>query len=197
MPDVGYGPRVALLVVDVQNDFADPAGSLYVAGGEQLVTGINEQVAAAHAAGSPVFYSQDWHPAETPHFVTGGGVWPPHCVAGTPGAAFHPDLVVDGEVIRKGVDGADGYSAFSVRDPRSGARQATMLGERLAQLEVTTLVVVGLAGDHCVRASALDARSLGLTVVLPLALTRFVNLQPGDDDRAVDVMREAGVLVGG
>ncbi|WP_163549753.1 isochorismatase family protein [Candidatus Frankia nodulisporulans] len=197
MPGVGYGPRVGLLVVDVQNDFADPAGSLYVADGEQVIAGINAQVAAARAAGSPVFYSQDWHPAETPHFVTGGGVWPPHCVAGSHGAAFHPDLVVDGEVIRKGVDGADGYSAFSVRDPHSGVRRATLLGERLGQLGITTLVVVGLAGDHCVRASALDARAQGLTVVLPLALTRFVNLHPGDDDRAVDAMREAGVLVGG
>ncbi|MCM3884267.1 isochorismatase family protein [Frankia sp. R82] len=197
MQGVGYGPQVGLLVVDVQNDFADPTGSLYVTGGEQVVAGINAQVVAARAAGSPVFYSQDWHPAQTPHFVTGGGVWPPHCVADSPGAAFHPDLVVDGEVIRKGVDGADGYSAFSVRDPVSGARQATLLGERLGQLGITTLVVVGLAGDHCVRASALDARAQGLTVVLPLALTRFVNLQPGDDDRAVDAMREAGVLVGG
>jgi nicotinamidase/pyrazinamidase len=191
-----YSPQVALLVVDVQNDFADPAGSLYVTGGEQVVAGINAEVAAARAAGSPVFYSQDWHPAQTPHFVTGGGVWPPHCVAGTSGAEFHPDLVVAGEVIRKGVDGADGYSAFSVRDPASGHRRATLLGGRLAELGVTTLVVVGLAGDHCVRESALDARLRGLAVLLPLGLTRFVNLRPGDEQRAVEAMREAGVLVG-
>ncbi|KJE24755.1 nicotinamidase-like amidase [Frankia torreyi] len=191
-----YGPGIALLVVDVQNDFADPAGSLYVAGGEEIVEGVNAEVAAAVAAGSPVFYSQDWHPARTPHFVTDGGVWPPHCVAGTAGASFHPDLVVSGEVIRKGVDGADGYSAFSVRDPASGHRSATVLGERLARLGVSTLVVVGLAGDHCVRESALDARLLGLTVTLPLARTRFVNLHPGDEERAVEAMRDAGVLVG-
>ncbi|MCK9895482.1 isochorismatase family protein [Frankia sp. AgB32] len=190
-----YGPRVALLVVDVQNDFADPAGSLYVTGGEEVVAGINAEIAAARAAGSPVFYSQDWHPARTPHFVTDGGVWPPHCVADTGGAAFHPDLTVAGEVIRKGVDGADGYSAFSVRDPESGDQRSTLLGQRLAELEVTTLVVVGLAGDHCVRESALEARGLGLTVLLPLELTRFVNLRPGDDQRSVTAMREAGVLV--
>ncbi|WP_163551817.1 isochorismatase family protein [Candidatus Frankia alpina] len=190
-----YGPRVALLVVDVQNDFADPAGSLYVAGGEKIIDGVNAEVSAAVDAGSPVFYSQDWHPARTPHFVTDGGVWPPHCVAGTTGAGFHPDLVVTGEVIRKGVDGADGYSAFSVRDPASGHRSATVLEERLVRLGVSTLVMVGLAGDHCVRESALDARLLGLTVLLPLAHTRFVNLHPGDDERAVAAMRDAGVLV--
>ncbi len=190
-----YGPQVALLVVDVQNDFADPAGSLYVAGGEEVVAGINAEIAAARGAGGPVFYSQDWHPARTPHFVTDGGVWPPHCVAGTGGAEFHPELTVAGEVIRKGVDGADGYSAFSVRDPRSGDQRSTLLGQRLAEQEVTTLVVVGLAGDHCVRESALEARGLGLTVLLPLELTRFVNLRPGDDQRSVTAMREAGVLV--
>ncbi len=190
-----YGPGVALLVVDVQNDFADPAGSLYVAGGEKIIDGVNAEVSAAVAAGSPVFYSQGWHPARTPHFLTDGGVWPPHCVADTTGAGFHPDLVVTGEVIRKGVDGADGYSAFSVRDPASGHRSATVLEERLVRLGVSTLVVVGLAGDHCVRESALDARLLGLTVLLPLAHTRFVNLHPGYDERAVAAMRDAGVLV--
>jgi len=190
-----YGPGIALLVVDVQNDFADPAGSLYVAGGEQIVAGVNDEVAAAVAVGSPVFYSQDWHPAQTAHFVTSGGIWPPHCVAGTPGARFHPELRVEGEIIRKGVDGADGYSAFSVRDPSSGARTATALGARLADLEISTLVVVGLAGDYCVQESALDARRLGLSVLLPLERTRFVNLRPGDDDRATATMREAGVLV--
>lgn len=189
-----YDPGVALLVVDVQNDFADPGGSLYVTGGEQVVDGINAEVTAARAAGSAVFYSQDWHPPHTPHFVPDGGVWPPHCVAGTNGAEFHPNLLVAGEIIRKGADGADGYSAFSVRDPQSGDRTVTLLGERLAELGVTTLVVVGLAGDHCVRESALDARRLGLTVLLPLELTRFVNLRPGDDERSVEQLRASGVL---
>jgi len=191
-----YGPGVALLVVDVQNDFADPAGSLYVEGGDSIVDGVNEEVAAAIAAGSPVFYSQDWHPAETPHFVTSGGIWPPHCVAGTPGAAFHPRLRVVGEVIRKGTDGADGYSAFSVRDPVSSERTRTALGRRLSDLGVTTLVVVGLAGDYCVLESALDARARGLKVLVPLERTRFVNLQPCDDTRAIAKMLDAEILVG-
>lgn len=190
-----YGPGVALIVVDLQNDFATPAGSLYVQGGADIVPAVNEQVAAAVAAGSPVFWTQDWHPSVTPHFVPYGGIWPPHCVAGTPGAAFHPDARVVGEVVRKGVDGADGYSGFSVRDPKSGERSATVLGERLAAAGVREVVVVGLAGDYCVKETALDGRDLGLAVQVPLGLTRFVNLRPGDDDATVTELRAAGVRV--
>lgn len=193
--DVQYGPEVALLVIDLQNDFATAEGSLYVRGGEEIVDAVNAQVATAVAAGSPVFWTQDWHPAVTAHFVTSGGVWPPHCVAGTPGAEFHPGARVTGEVIRKGMDGADGYSGFSTRDPRSGARGSTVLGERLVAAGVREVVVIGLAGDYCVKETALDGRRLGLDVVVPLALTRFVNLRPGDDAAAIAELRSAGVRV--
>jgi nicotinamidase/pyrazinamidase len=186
---------VALLVMDLQNDFATPGGSLYVRGGEDLVDAVNDQVAAAIAAGSPVFWTQDWHPAVTPHFVTSGGIWPPHCVAGTPGADFHPGARVTGEIIRKGADGADGYSGFSVRDPESGERAATVLGDRLAEAGVHEVIVVGLAGDYCVKETALDGRRLGLDVVVPLELTRFVNLTPGDDEATLAELRAAGVRI--
>ncbi|WP_018500122.1 isochorismatase family protein [Parafrankia discariae] len=192
-----YGPGVALVVIDLQNDFAAPGGSLYVAGGEEVVAGVNREIAAATSAGCPVFYTQDWHPPSTPHFVTEGGIWPPHCVRDTPGARLCPGLTVAGEVIRKGVDGRDGYSGFSVRDPRSGERSATVLGERLAAGSVGTVVVVGLAGDYCVLETALDARALGLEVTLPLELTRFVELMKGDRERAITRMVEAGVRVEG
>jgi len=191
-----YGPDVALIVVDLQNDFADPAGSLYVRGGEEIVDAVNAQVQAAVAAGSPVFWTQDWHPEVTPHFATSGGVWPVHCVAGTAGAEFHPGARILGEVIRKGVDGGDGYSAFSVRDPESGTRTSTVLGSRLVAAGCREVVVVGLAGDYCVKETALDGRRLGLDVVVPLELTRFVNVHPGDDERAVAELRDAGVQVG-
>jgi nicotinamidase/pyrazinamidase len=125
---ITYDPATALIVVDVQNDFADPDGGLYVAGGEQVVPLVNDHVRSARDAGATVVYTQDWHPPETPHFEKDGGTWPVHCVRDTWGAQLHPDLEVDGPVVRKGVDGGDGYSGFSVRDPVSGDEQATELG---------------------------------------------------------------------
>jgi len=190
-----YDPRTALVVVDVQNDFSDPAGSLYVGGGEQVVEVVNAEVAAAGAAGAPVFYTQDWHPAVTTHFADQGGVWPVHCVADSWGAELVSALVVTGPVIRKGTEGEDGYSGFSVRDPISGAETATALGSLLAAAGVGRLVVTGLAGDVCVKATALDGRSLGYDVTVPLAATRFVLLTPGDDDRTVAELAAAGVVV--
>lgn len=190
-----FGPGVALVVVDMQVDFGDPAGGLYVTGGEQTVEVVNAAVEAAKAAGSPVFYTQDWHPADTPHFAKDGGIWPVHCVGGTPGAELLPGLRVAGPVVRKGVDGSDGYSGFSVRDPRSGQTSSTELGSRLAEAGCRSVVVVGLAGDYCVKETALDAVRLGLDAVVPLEATRFVNLAPGDDDRAIAELEAAGVRV--
>ncbi|HTE73991.1 MAG TPA: isochorismatase family protein [Actinomycetes bacterium] len=189
-----YDSTTALLVVDVQNDFADPAGGLYVRGGEELARPIGVEVGAAHNAGSAVVYTQDWHPATTPHFDKDGGVWPVHCVHDTWGAELHPDLLVQGPVVRKGTSGEDGYSAFSVRDPLSGAAASTQL-QSLLDPAVQRLVIVGLAGDYCVRETALDGRRLGYDVEVPLALTRFVELAEGDTERAVAEMREAGVVL--
>ncbi|MGQ7297389.1 isochorismatase family protein [Quadrisphaera sp. KR29] len=192
-----YGPGTALVVVDVQVDFADPGGSLYVAGGEQVVPLVNAEVEAAVAAGSPVVFTQDWHPEHTPHFAADGGTWPVHCVAGTPGADLHPDLVVPEGAprVRKGTGAEDGYSGFSELDLASGRREATVLGDLLDAHGVRRIVVVGLAGDYCVRATALDGAARGLEVEVPLALTRFVQLADGDDERAVSEMRSAGVKV--
>lgn len=122
---VAYGPGVALIVVDIQNDFADPKGTLYVKGGEAVVPVANREIERAVTAGSPVFYTQDWHPQSTPHFKKDGGIWPVHCVGGTWGAEFHPSLKIEGEVIRKGTEGEDGYSGFASRDPKSGDQRAT------------------------------------------------------------------------
>jgi nicotinamidase/pyrazinamidase len=190
-----YTPTTTLVVVDVQNDFADPGGGLYVAGGEEVVEVINAEIAAAQAGDAAIVYTQDWHPPRTPHFDTDGGVWPVHCVRDTWGAELHPDLRVEGPVVRKGVDGADGYSGFSVRDPVSGEESATELGRLLGERGARRLVVTGLAGDVCVKETALDGRRLGYEVVVPLAATRMVELQPGDGDRAVAELRDAGVEV--
>jgi len=196
MPELEpYDATTALVVVDVQNDFTDPAGGLAVADAEAILPQVNARVAACRAAGGLVAYTQDWHPARTPHFDTDGGPWPVHCVAGTWGAELHPALTVDGPVVRKGVDGGDGYSGFSVRDPRSGDVTRTELGALLEANGVTTVVVVGLAGDVCVAATAQDAVALGFRTVVPLAATRMVELQEGDGERAVARLREAGVEV--
>ena len=89
-----FDAATALLVVDVQNDFADPGGSLYVEGGEQVVPPVNELVGTAQNGGSAVFYTQDWHPASTPHFEKDGGIWPVHCVMSTWGAELDRKSVV-------------------------------------------------------------------------------------------------------
>jgi nicotinamidase/pyrazinamidase len=190
-----YGPGTALVVVDVQNDFADPGGSLYVTGGETVARGVSDEVRAARDAGAFVAYTQDWHPPETPHFTTGGGTWPPHCVRETWGAELHPDLLVDGPVVRKGTGGEDGYSGFSVRDPVSGEESATELGTLLHERGTEHVVVVGLAQDVCVKETALDAQRLGFSVEVPLSLTRPVELSAGDGGRSVEAMRAAGVEV--
>jgi nicotinamidase/pyrazinamidase len=189
-----YDRLTALLVVDVQNDFADPGGGLYVQGGEDIVDLVNVEVAAAQNAGATVVYTQDWHPESTPHFEKDGGIWPVHCVGGTWGAELYPNLIVHGPVVRKGTGGEDGYSGFSVRDPVTGAASPTQL-QSLLPPEVSRLVVVGLAGDYCVKETALDGLRLGYEVSTPLVMTRFVNLAPGDDERTIAELRTAGVSV--
>jgi nicotinamidase/pyrazinamidase len=190
-----YDGRTALLVVDVQNDFADPSGSLSVRDGERVVPVANEQRSSAASSGSYVVYSQDWHPPSTPHFRKDGGIWPVHCVIGTWGAAFHPDLEVTGDIVHKGDQGADGYSAFSERDPLSGATAPTILEGLLRARGIERLVIVGLATDYCVVETVLDARRLGFAVEVLADGIRAVDLAPGDGDRAIGRMREAGASV--
>ncbi|TML01304.1 MAG: isochorismatase family protein [Actinobacteria bacterium] len=190
-----YDPNTALLVVDVQNDFADPAGSLSVSGGEEVVLVANREIERALDAGALVVYTQDWHPESTPHFQKDGGIWPVHCVQGTWGADFHPDLKVVGEIVRKGTGGEDGYSGFTVRNPRSDEVEGTALESILRARGVERLVVMGLATDYCVKETALDGAAKGFDTVVLLEGIRAVNLRPGDGDRALDEVKRAGVDV--
>ena len=192
---VGYDGTTALLVVDVQNDFADPAGSLFVKGAEEVVAAVNQEVDRAAAAGAIVVYTQDWHPESTPHFEKDGGIWPVHCVGGTWGSELHPGLRVeeDGEIVRKGTGGEDGYSAFSVRDTQSGEVSGTGLDEILERRGATRVVIVGLATDYCVKETARDAASRGLPSTVVRRAIAAVDLQPDDGERALSEMAQAGV----
>ncbi len=189
-----YDSQTALVVVDVQNDFADPAGSLAVAGGADIVPIVNGEIGAAIAVGALVAYTQDWHPESTPHFEKDGGIWPVHCVGGTWGAELHPDLRVEGPRIRKGENGEDGYSGFTMREPATGETTPTPLGALLAERRIERVVVCGLATDYCVKATAIDAATLGYHTAVLLDAIRPVDLEPGDGERAIGEMRATGVL---
>ena len=173
----------ALLIVDVQNDFC-PGGALAVPDGDAVIGPINELARRADF----VVATRDWHPADHGSFVDQGGPWPVHCVADSSGAQIHDgidtsriDLIVD-----KGrlVD-TDGYSGF----------EDTELESALASHHVDEVHVAGLALDYCVKETALDARRAGYQVTVHRAATRAVDVQPGDGDRAVAELRDAGVVV--
>jgi len=185
-------PGSALVIVDVQNDFC-PGGALPVAGGDEVVPVLNRYVEAFTAAGRLVVADRDWHPSETTHFVQYGGAWPAHCVQGTPGAEYHPDLRLTPETVHvlKGMGAnEDAYSAFQGRDA-----DGRVLGTLLADHGVRKLYVGGLATDYCVRATVLDGLKAGFEIVLLGDACRGVNVQPGDDERAVEEMRAAGAVL--
>jgi nicotinamidase/pyrazinamidase len=195
---VRYDASTALIVVDLQNDFADPDGSLYVEGAGEVVPVVNEEIAAAHSAGTLIVYTQDWHPESTPHFEKDGGIWPVHCVQGTWGAELHPNLeIVDGaESVLKGSRGEDGYSAFSMRDPLDpDDRSSTGLEEMLAERDIESVVIVGLATDYCVRETALDSVRLGYATTVLDDAVRAVDLSSGDGDAAKATMVASGVQI--
>jgi nicotinamidase/pyrazinamidase len=191
-----YSPKTALIVVDLQNDFADPAGSLYVKGAGDILAMVNSETRRATEAGAFVVYTQDWHPESTPHFAKDGGIWPVHCVGDTWGAEFHPELDVVGPSVRKGVNGEDGYSGFTMKDPTTGETLPTGLEDLLRGRGIEKAVVVGLATDYCVSATAIDAAGLGFdTEVLQDAIAA-VDLSPGDGADAIGRMSAAGCTLG-
>jgi len=190
-----YRPGTALIIVDVQNDFADPAGGLSVSGGDAIVATVDREVEMARSNGAIVVATQDWHPRTTPHFAKDGGIWPVHCVADTWGAELYPGLALpdDARRVRKGTNGEDGYSGFTMRDPRSGETIATELEALLRDAGIEHVVLAGLATDYCVKETALDAARLGFDTHVLIDAIAAVDLQPGDGDRALEEMRAAGV----
>ena len=168
-----------------------------MANGEAIIAVVNAAVSEALEADALVIATQDWHPESTPHFAKDGGIWPVHCVAGTWGAELHPafEIPADAPRIRKGANGEDGYSGFTMRDPATGEEIPTELEGLLRERQIERLVVCGLATDYCVNATAIDAVRLGYdTKLLPHGCAA-VNLRPGDGERALEAMRAKGVHV--
>ena len=176
----------ALLIIDVQNDFC-PGGALGVERGDEVVAPLNRLAREFLERGDVVVKTRDWHPEVTKHFATYGGTWPVHCVQGTRGAEFHSDLVDDPRmiVISKGLGDEDSYSAFD----------STGLAELLRKRGVEEVWVGGLATDYCVKNTVLDAVREGFRVKVIADAVRAVNLQPGDDERALAEMREQGAEI--
>lgn len=137
-------------------------------------------------------YTQDWHPASTPHFEIHGGKWPVDCVRDTWGADLHPDLKVVGDQIRKATGPEDGYSGFSVEHLPSGERRGTGLDDLLRARGIERIVIVGLATDYCVKETALDGLRLGCDTTVLCESVRAVELQPGDGAHALAAVSEAG-----
>jgi len=174
--------RDALIVVDVQRDFC-PGGALPVPQGDEVVPVITRILALG---GWLAVATRDWHPPDHCSFTPQGGVWPVHCVAGTPGAAFHPGL--DAVRVRHVVSKAttketEAYSGF----------QGTDLRTWLAQQGIRRIFVCGLATDYCVKATALDGKKAGLDVVVLEDAIRGVEVNPGDCAAAMSHMRAAGI----
>ena len=181
--------KKALIVVDVQNDFC-PGGSLAVADGDKVVAPLNKLMNEFLDRGESVFKTRDWHTARTKHFARYGGTWPVHCVAGTHGAEFHPDLLDDPRItiISKGIDeSADGYSGFDGTD----------LARLLREEEVEQVWVGGLATDYCVKHTVLDALREGFEVKALADDMRAVNLDPDDGAKAIEEMSNAGAEIVG
>lgn len=184
---VEVGPGDALLIVDVQNDFM-PGGALGVTDGDEIVPLVNHLVRQFHAARLPIIFSRDWHPEAHCSFVEQGGPWPPHCVQGSSGAQFCPAVHVpeDAIVVSKATDvEEEAYSAF----------QGTGLDVLLDQKGVSRLLIVGLATDYCVLASARDALERGLEIVVLEEGVRAVNVRPDDGQRALQELRKSGAQI--
>lgn len=177
-------PTDALIVVDVQRDFC-PGGALAVPRGDEVVPVINRLLALTDWL---TVATRDWHPADHCSFRAQGGIWPPHCVAGTDGAAFHPalDRARVHRVVSKAVTrDSEAYSGF----------QGTDLAALLARRGIRRAFVCGLATDYCVKATALDAQRAGLDVVVFEDAIRGVEVKPGDCVKAIDEMRASAIVL--
>jgi nicotinamidase/pyrazinamidase len=177
--------------VDIQNDFC-PGGAFPVADGDKVVPALNKYIQLFRSARAPIIYTRDWHPPDHSSFKAQGGPWPSHCVQGTEGAKFRPDLLppAEGEIVSKANRKDEAYSFF----------QGTELAHRLRRLRfrlglrggINALFVGGLATDYCVRETVLDGLKLGFQVYYLDDASKGVNVNPNDSEVAVKEMLSKG-----
>lgn len=176
----------ALIIVDLQNDFL-PGGNLAVANGDAVIAPLNQYIDMFAKDRLPVIATRDWHPPDHCSFVAQGGIWPPHCIAGTRGAQFAGSIALPERAIivsKADRQDKDAYSGF----------EGTDLANRLRELEVKRLFVGGLATDYCVLNTVLDGLDNGFEVLLLQDAIRAVNVQPADGQKAVESMKEKGAI---
>lgn len=177
----------ALVVVDVQNDFC-PGGTLAVTDGDKVIEPINDLIRKFESDGLPIVFTRDWHPVNHSSFIENGGIWPSHCVAGSKGAEFHPNLYFPSVafLVSKATEpDFEAYSGF----------QGTGLASWLRLIEVDELMVTGLATDYCVKNTVIDALKLGFSVNVVKEAIRAVNVNPDDGNKAINQMLSLGAKI--
>lgn len=177
-------PGDALLVVDMQNDFVE-GGSLAVAGSLQIIAPVNRLIGLFDQAGLPIFASRDFHPSDHISFHAQGGPWPPHCIAGTSGAQWHPDLHLPARTFIVSKATTTDREAYSALDH-------TGLDSLLHREKIKRVYLCGLATDYCVLASARDLLAAGFTVLVVTDAIKAVDVVAGDGERAIATLTAAG-----
>jgi len=176
--------RDALIIVDVQRDFCS-GGALPVPEGERIIPVLNKYIEKFSKTGGLIVATRDWHPPNHISFKNYGGTWPPHCIQGTPGADFHPDLKLpkESKIVSKASQAdKEAYSGFDGTD----------LERELRDAGIQRVFIGGLATDYCVKSTVLDALNLGFETVLLLDAIKGVDVNPGDSERAIREMLESG-----
>ena len=182
--NIQLAPGDALMIVDVQNDFL-AGGSLAVTEGNAVIPVLNRYIARFQVLQLPIFATRDWHPPDHCSFQTQGGPWPPHCIAGSPGAAFPSglELPADVNIISKATAReTDAYSGFT----------GTRLNECLQSLHICQIFIGGLATEYCVRNTVNDALRLGYTTFVLEDAIQAINQKPEDSQRALEDMIHRG-----
>ncbi len=187
--------QTALIVVDFQNDFC-PGGSLAVPQGDEIYPVVQDLINDFQDHDRPIVLTRDYHPFNHVSFKKRGGPWPDHCVQGTQGAEFFPQLRVPpsaAHFLKGYLEDVDAYSGFEGRLAANGSITEVTLASWLGSHDVKRLYITGLATDYCVKATAMDATSAGFDTTVITNGIKGVNVSPHDSDQALHEMQERGV----